>query len=155
MADDEHSRHPLDALAGTWRGTGAGEYPTIADFAYQEELVVTPVPGRPLAHWRSTTRDATTGEPRHAESGFLRATAAGPELVVAHGFGIVETAAGTFDGAVLALASSGLLGTASAKRVDAVERRYELTDETLRYTIAMAAVGLPLTHHLRAELHRD
>jgi hypothetical protein len=152
---DEHPRHPFDALAGTWRGTGAGEYPTITGFAYQEELVITPVPGRPLAHWRSTTRDATTGEPRHAESGFLRATDAGPELVVAHGFGIVETGAGTFDGAVLALATSGLLGTASAKRVDAVERRYELTGETMRYTIAMAAVGLPLTHHLGAELHRD
>ncbi|MBA3289111.1 MAG: FABP family protein [Acidimicrobiia bacterium] len=146
--------HPLAALAATWRGAGEGEYPTIADFAYTEELVIAPVPDRPLAHWRSTTRDAATGEPRHAESGFLRATTHGLELVVAHGFGIVEAAAGSFDGGVLALRSRGLLRTASAKQVDEVERRYELDGETLRYAIAMAAVGVPLTHHLRAELRR-
>jgi len=155
MPDD----HPLAALAGTWRGDGEGSYPTIAPFAYREELVITPVPGRPLAHWRSTTRDAATGEPRHAESGFLRASALdldppGLELVVAHGFGIVEAAAGTFDGRVLAVHSTGLLGTASAKRVDDVERRYELDGDTMRYTVAMAAVGVAPTHHLRAELRR-
>jgi hypothetical protein len=147
--------HPFDALAGTWRGAGAGEYPTIASFAYSEELIVSPVPGRPLAHWRSTTRDAVSGEPRHAESGFLRTTPAGIELVVAHGFGIVETAAGTFDGAVLELDSGSVVGTASAKQVDVIARRYELDGDTLRYTIAMAAVGVPLTHHLRAELTRS
>jgi len=146
--------HPFSALAGTWRGEGHGEYSTIAGFSYTEELVVTPVPDRPLAHWRSTTRDAESHEPRHAESGFLRAVGDGVELVVAHGFGIVETAAGTFDGAVLDLASTGLLGTASAKRVDAVERRYQLDGDSLRYTIAMAAVGLTLTHHLDAALRR-
>jgi hypothetical protein len=151
MADD----HPLTALAGTWRGSGAGEYPTIAPFQYTEELVVSPVPGRPLGHWRSTTRDAASNEPRHAESGFLRATPQGFELVVAHGFGIVELAAGSFDGRLLTLDSSGLLGTASAKHVDQVQRRYELDGDTLRYAIAMAAVGVPLTHHLRAELRRS
>ena len=150
MADD----HPLSALAGTWRGGGAGEYPTIAPFQYTEELVVMPVPGRPVAHWRSTTRDATSNEPRHAESGFLRATPEGLELVVAHGFGIVETAAGSFDGRLLMLDSSGLLGTASAKQIDEVQRRYELDGDTLRYAIAMSAVDVPLTHHLRAELQR-
>lgn len=150
MPDD----HPLAALAVTWRGAGEGTYPTIADFAYTEELVITPVPGRPVAHWRSTTRDGATGEPRHAESGFLRSVAQGLELVVAHSFGVVEVAVGTFDGAVLALRSTGLLGAPSAKQIDEVERRYELEDDTLRYTIAMAAVGIPLTHHLRAELRR-
>jgi len=147
--------HPFAALAGTWHGSGEGEYPTITSFAYREELVVAPVNGRPLAHWRSTTRDATTGEPRHAESGFLRATADGPELVVAHGFGVVEAAGGSFDGRVLALRATGLVGTPSAKSVTEVERRYELDGEALRYTIAMAAVGVGLTHHLRAELRRS
>ena len=78
----------------------------------------------------------------------------GVELVVAHGFGIVEASIGTFDGAALVLRSEGLLGTPSAKHVAVVERRYELAGATLRYTVAMAAVGVPLTHHLRAELHR-
>jgi len=150
MADD----HPFAALGATWHGTGNGEYPTIAGFAYTEELVITPVPGRPLAHWRSATRDAATGEPRHAESGFLRSTDAGVELVVAHGFGVLEAALGSFDGATLALRSTDLLCTPSAKHVDEVDRRYELNDDMLRYTISMAAVGVPLTHHLRAELRR-
>jgi hypothetical protein len=150
MADE----HPFAALAATWRGTGHGEYPTIASFDYTEEFVITPVPGRPVAHWRSATRDAATGEPRHAESGFLRSTPNGIELVVAHTFGIVEATGGSFDGDVLTLRSTGLLGTASAKQVDHVERRYEFEGEVLRYTIAMAAVGVELTHHLRAELQR-
>lgn len=146
--------HPFAALAGTWRGSGHGQYPTITDFAYNEELVVIAVPGRPVAHWRSATRDAATGEPRHAESGFLRATPSGIELVVAHSFGIVETDVGSFDSGVLALRSTGLTGTPSAKQVDVAERRYELHDDTMRYEIAMAAVGVPLTHHLSAELRR-
>ena len=94
MADE----HPFAMLAATWRGTGHGEYPTIASFEYTEEFVITPVPGRPVAHWRSATRDAATGEPRHAESGFLRTTPNGIELVVAHTFGIVEAAAGRSTG---------------------------------------------------------
>jgi hypothetical protein len=150
MAED----HPFAKLAATWRGTGQGEYPTIASFEYAEEFVITPVPGRPVAHWRSATRDAATGEPRHAESGFIRITPNGIELVVAHTFGIVEAAAGSFDGDVLTLRSTGLLGTASAKQVDEVQRRYEFDGDALRYTIAMSAVGVELTHHLRAELQR-
>jgi hypothetical protein len=150
MADD----HPFAALAGTWLGRGWGEYPTISGFEYTEEFAITPVPGRPIAQWRSATRDAATVEPRHAESGFLRATPNGIELVVAHTFGIVEATAGTFDGDVLTLRSTGMLGTASAKQVDAVERVYQFDRASLRYTIAMAAVGVPLTHHLRAELTR-
>lgn len=146
--------HPFAALVGTWRGSGEGEYPTIDDFTYTEEIVVVPVPDRPLAHWRSTTKDGHTGEPRHAESGFLRSTPAGVELVVAHGFGIVEAAAGTFEAGALDLESTGLLMTGTAKHVDGVERRYVVDGDTLTYTIAMAAVGEPMTHHLKAELRR-
>src|SRR5205085_4207840 len=123
-------------------------------FTYREELVVEAVPARPLAQWRSRTRDAETGEPRHAELGFLRSVGDDVELAVAHGFGVVETAVGRWHGTSLMLASGGLLGTPSAKEVVEVERRYDLDGDVLRYTVSMAAVGEPLTHHLRAELHR-
>src|SRR3546814_551555 len=146
--------HACDWLAGVWGGTGEVSYPTIEAFGYTEELTIEPVPGRPVAHWRSRTRDAASGEPRHAESGFLRSTPEGVELVVAHSFGIVETATGSALDGVLDLHSLWLHGTPSAKRVDHVDRRYQLSGDELRYDIAMAAVGVPLTHHLSAALRR-
>ena len=151
MADD----HPFGALAGTWTGEGAGSYPTIEPFGYREELTIEAVPGRPVAHWRSRTRDAATGEPRHAESGFLRSVGDGRvEFVVAHSFGIVEVGTGGFTGDRLEVDSGGLVGTPSAKRVDEVQRRYRFDGDSLTYDVAMAAVGEPVTHHLQATLHR-
>ena len=147
--------HPLGALAATWRGAGQGEYPTIASFSYTEELVITPVPGRPLAHWRSTTRDDATGEPRHAESGFLRAAGDGVELVVAHGFGIVETAAGSFDGR-----RAGAAEHRPARHGVGQARRRGRSAATRSSTTPCGTrspwppSGSPLTHHLRAELQR-
>ena len=76
----------------------------------------------------------------------------GVELVVAHSLGVAETAVGTFDGEVLSVEAGVLLGTPSAKRVDEVDRRY-VVGADMRYDIAMGAVGVPLTHHLSAELH--
>jgi len=148
----------LSPFVGTWRGRGEGEYPTIESFRYTEELVVAPVPGRPLLTWTSRTRDLE-GNPRHAESGFLRAVADGFELVVAHGFGAVEVATGRVDGgqlerARLDLDSLSLTSAPSAKEVTAVRRRYVVEGDELGYDIAMAAVGVALTHHLRATLTR-
>ena len=116
--------------------------------------MVEPVPGRPIAHWRSRTRDASSGEPRHAESGFLRSVGERQvELVVAHTFGIVEIGTGTFGGAALDL-DSRLQSSPTAKQVDEVQRRCRFAADDLTYDIAMAAVGQPLTHHLRATLRR-
>lgn len=152
--------HPFAALAGAWRGRGEGEYPTIERFAYDEELVIEAVPGRPVAHWRSRTRDAKTGEARHAESGFLRSTPEGVELVLAHSFGILEAATGTLEATtpgvtVLELASDAMHATPSAKQVDRVRRHVTVDGDKLAYTIGMAAVGVDMTGHLNATLTRD
>ena len=147
--------HPFASLAGTWRGAGRGEYPTITGFEYNEEFTIVPVSGRPIAFWCSATRDASTGEPKHGESGYLRSTPQGIELVLAHTFGVVEAAVGTLEGGTLALRSTAVIGTGSAKHIDQVERRYDFAGAGMHYTIAMAAVGVSLTHHLSAELKRD
>jgi THAP4-like, heme-binding beta-barrel domain len=151
---------PLDDVAawiGTWRGEGDGSYPTIDSFHYTEELVLAQIPGRPMVAWSSRARDSA-GQPRHAESGFLRLGDEGVELVLAHNFGTVEVAVGRFgaefDGSRLDLDTHAMSRTPSAKVIDLIRRRYALDGDTIGYEIAMAAVGVPLTHHLRATLTR-
>jgi uncharacterized protein YceH (UPF0502 family) len=150
---------PLRAFVGRWQGAGAGEYPTIEPFTYVEEIELQPVPGKPVLAYRSATRHPQSGVPMHAESGWLRPVGGDAvELVVAQGTGLVEVAEGLVDpfdgGGELVLGSSLVAGTATAKDVTATERRYRVAGDRLDYDLAMAAVGVPLTHHLRASLGR-
>ena len=52
-------------------------------------------------------------------------------------------------------ASRALTRTATAKAVTATHRTFEVDGGVLRYRVAMAAVGVELTHHLSAELARQ
>ena len=147
----------FEALAGTWRGGGKGHYPTIQPFEYLEELIISPVPERPVAGWVSRTRDAVTLEPRHGESGYLRVVDAGVELVLAHTFGVLELCTGSLDdnGTALEVSSISVVPSPTAKRIDRIVRNYRLDGNALRYDVSMAAVGIDLTHHLSAELRRQ
>ena len=150
---------PLMPLLGTWRGAGRGSYPTIDDFDYTEELVFGHV-GKPFLSMAQRSRDPSTGEPLHAEAGYLRALPDGAvELTVAQPSGIVEVDAGSVteisDGLVIELESTQVGLTPTAKSVTAVRRRLHLAGETLVSELWMAAVGeVDLTHHVRAELSR-
>lgn len=148
--------YAFDLLAGRWVGEGDGEYPTIEPFSYRETLEITVLDDRPLATWRSTTTDAVTGAARHAETGFLRVTAEGCELVLSHGFGVTEiaTAADPASGS-FRFESTTVAMTPTAKRVDAVVRTLSIADDVMDYAVAMAAVGIPMTHHLSARLLRQ
>ena len=147
----------LAGLLGTWRGRGHGEYPTIDSFDYLEEVTFGHV-GKPFLAYLQKTRDAVDDRPLHTESGFWRPVAPGRlELVLAHPTGIAEILEGTIEvGAtvVLDLHTTSVTMSSTAKEVTELHRRFELDGDTLSYRVAMAAVGLPLTHHLEAELHR-
>lgn len=152
---------PLQKLVGTWRGSGQGHYPTIDSFSYLEELVIGHV-GKPfLAIGHKTRRNGGAGEPLHAEAGYVRPTPSGAiEVILVHPSGITElhhdgeVATDDSGALVVTLRSTQVLGTPTAKQVDQVERVYRCTGDALSYDISMAAVGEPLTHHLRAELTR-
>jgi hypothetical protein len=150
--------HPaLDAvrfLIGTWRGTGSGRYPTIEPFDYEEEIAFVPGPGKPFLAYSQRTWRAISGEPLHSESGFLRALGSDRvELVIAQPTGIVEVHVGVVGIRTVSFQGSAFT-TPAARPVSSTTRDIEVTANTLRYELAMEAVGQPLQHHLAAVLTR-
>jgi hypothetical protein len=145
---------PLAFLVGTWKGGGAGEYPTITSFSYVEEVTFEHV-GKPFLAYGQRTRDAQTNLPLHAEIGYFRPAGVGRvELVIAQPSGIVEVQEGTIQGQTLTL-NSTLVGTSrTAKEVVSVSRSIVVDADTMTYRVEMGAVGQPHQHHLAATLKR-
>ncbi|MCY3961100.1 MAG: FABP family protein [bacterium] len=154
MAELHPACVPLAFLLGTWQGTGTGVYPTIEDFSYAEEVSFTHV-GKPFVAYAQKTKDSSTGLPLHAEAGYLRPQGDGRvELVLVQPSGIAEILEGKLEGHNIELASTAVLGTLSAKPVTATERRFWVDGEVLHSSVAMAAMGLDLQHHVVSEMYR-
>lgn len=156
----------LEPLLGTWTGEGSGEYPTIPTFRFSETVTFGHV-GKPFLAYHQATREldetGEPGRPLHAESGYWRTPELGlAEIVLAHPTGITEVlegfaapnSAGETDTLIIDVRSSVIGRATSAKEVRRTERTFEVTGDTLRYTMRMAAVGQPFQHHLAATLHR-
>ena len=158
MADLHPDLATLAPLLGAWTGRGDGEYPTIEPFGYLEEVSFTHN-GKPFLIYTQRTR-SESGTPLHAEAGYLRMPAPGRvERVLAHPSGVTEidegTLAQTGDSLVIDVRSTSVGLTSSAKDVVALTRSIRVAGTELTYSVAMAAVGQPLQHHLAATLHRS
>ncbi len=154
MVEVHPSLEPVAGWLGTWSGRGRGEYPTIEPFEYDETITLGHA-GKPLMAYTQRTTAPDGGRSLHAESGFWRRGETGTvELLVAHASGHLELAEGAWTPSELAVRSTAVVGSSSAKSVVAIERIFRLDGDSITYDLAMAAVGVPMTQHLHAELHR-
>ena len=170
MSEDRPDLHPslahLGWLVGRWAGVGVGGYPTVPEFQFGQEVVISH-DGRPfLSHAsRSWLLDADGNQvkPLGTESGFWRAsTDNGAELLLAHPTGYAEiwlgkvTVTGIIDaritGARVELHTDVVARTDTAKEYSGGTRLYGLVEGELLWAFDMAAVGHPLTSHLSARL---
>ena len=146
---------PLAFLLGTWSGRGAGDYPTIDAFVYDEEVTYGHV-GKPFLSYAQKTQDAETELPLHRETGFLRPTGDDAvELVLVQPSGVVEMHEGRIDGTTLELRTTQVVTTATAKQVESVARRVVVDGEVMTYDLDMAAVGEANQWHLSATLMKQ
>jgi len=145
---------PLRALLGQWRGVGHGVYPTVDAFDYVEQVSFGHA-GKPVLVYSQRTEDAATGEPRHGESGFWKVADDGRlEVVIAHANGVTEITEGSVVAGHIALRSTVIGLTSTAKQVLGVNRTFDVDGDELRYSLDMAAVAQEMQRHLTATLHR-
>jgi hypothetical protein len=145
---------PVSFLLGTWRGEGEGHYSTIKPFRYREEVRFTHN-GKPFLIYTQRTESIDTGQPMHAEAGYMRLVGDGRvELVIAQPIGYAEISLGRVDGQRIDVECSSVGRTPTAKPVTAISRSFWLDGETLRYEVRMGLDGAPPAPHLAASFHR-
>lgn len=157
---------PLAWLIGRWAGVGTGQYPTIEDFRFGQEVSFH-TDGRPfLTYWsRSWLLDDAGNQvrPLATETGFVKPKLNNQvELLLSHPSGYAEVWNGSVEitglenaritGARATLKTATVARTEFAKPYVAGERLYGLVNGRLLWTFDMEAMGQPMQNHLAASL---
>lgn len=160
---------PLSWLLGRWIGVGTGQYPTIEDFRFGQELSFT-CDGRPFIAMNSRSwildDEGERVRPSATEAAFFRPRPDNQfEALFSHPTGFAEvwhgrvTIADIQDAVItrasLEMTTDSVMRTSSAKEYLGGQRLYGLVpDGDLAWTFDMSAMGEPLSNHLAAKLKR-
>lgn len=158
---------PLAWLIGTWVGVGLGQYPTIDDFRFGQELRFW-TDGRPFLYYQSLSwvldENGEKLSQGASESGFWRPKEESLEVLMTYSSGYAEFMVGkntvtqiqdaVITAANLKLDTDVIVSTPTAKEYKASERLYGLNGGDLFWTMDMAAVGEGMQNHLSAQLKR-
>jgi nitrobindin-like protein len=145
---------PVEFLIGTWRGEGEGQFATIRPFRYREEITFSHN-GKPFLIYSQRTQAIDSGQPMHAETGYLRLVGDGQvEFVIAQPIGYAEISLGRVEGRRIDVESATVARTPTAKPVTSIRRLFWMERDALCYELKMAMEGIPLARHLTASFHR-
>ena len=151
----------LQNILGTWEGAGAGEYPTMPNFAFGAKSEYKRVSEKTKAHFIHTSVESWKPNKKgeigmHYENGFMKCSGTNElEWGLAHNFAGTEATVGTVndDGTSAKFKSTGfgnvsyLTGTKRELTVDAASGK--LQDE-----FWMSTHDTPMTHHLSVKYNR-
>lgn len=153
-ADLHPALAPVAFLLGTWRGEGRGEFSTIKPFRFREEIRFSHN-GKPFLIYNQRTEAIETGQPMHAECGYLRAVSDGRlEWVIAQPIGYAEISLGAVSGTRIDVECTGVARTPTAKPVTSIGRSLWLDGQRLHSETRMALDGAPLARHLQTTFDR-
>jgi hypothetical protein len=152
----------LEPLRGSWAGTGAGDYPTIDAFRYQEQLTFEFAPSYPMIFYQQRAQLLPSLEPSHWESGFIRPLEDGLlEISNSQDSGRVEVLRGPAtsgpDGPHQLRLLLDHVALSHDDRLAGTRREFTLDGDVLTYVVSMATHTTPtpqLQQHLRATLQR-
>ena len=151
----------LRSLAGTWEGTGHGEYPTIESFEYREQAEFILDKARQLVRYvfDDTIIDADGSDlrPTHVEVGLLRLTEDDDFELLSAQTGRVEVLRGSISGTSASAIELRLQSVAVAHdpRVASSTRIFRVGEDILEYEVWMELTTLKGSRiHTRATLHR-
>jgi hypothetical protein len=158
-SDLEPALLPLAFLIGSWAGAGLGQYPTIKDFRFGQEITFAYTPGKAFLDYESRSwlldEEGNKVRPLAREHGYWRPQPDNQvEVVLAHPTGIVEILYGECGNGRVDIQTDTVARTASAKEYSAGHRLYGLVNGDLYWTYDMAAMGQRIQNHLAAQLKR-
>jgi hypothetical protein len=144
----------LAPLVGTWRGAGTGSFPTMAPFAYEEEIRFEDL-GGDVAYFQRAW-DWASGMVLHAEAGIWRTTDEGTVVATIAQARRTEVSEGTVRDGLIELASSSTGAATGVMPVTTSKRSYRLKGDELTYEYAMATRGMDAAErHLSGTVRRE
>lgn len=146
---------PIAFLAGFWRGSGAGEFPTMEAFDYEEEIHFLDL-GVPSLVYQQRAWSPGDGELLHVETGIWRASPEGALAVTVALPRVTEISEGRLADGTIRLTTTSVRRATGGAGLVAVEGTYEVVGEgEIRCRVAMATDDVAeTTHHLAGTLRR-